>query len=130
MRSNKGTPVLLVTVVTTTAVLLWFFPTSRDFVVRAGLIGGFAGIIAACVPDSEFRQNNRVLLFFVLAVLTVGGYYWSRDHSFGAKHSTLSIFRLVIDYVVAAFAALFVSTVALQYSYSRKFMHGDNSEKV
>ena len=110
--------VLLVATVTAAAVLLWIVPTSRDFVVRAVLIGAFGGIVVDSALK-DYGRNNRVLVFYILLVLLVGGYYWSRDHSFGVKQTTLTVSRLVIDYIVAALAAFFVSTTAVRYFYFR-----------
>lgn len=101
---------MLICLLAATAFLLlaWIAPLSKDFLVRALLIGTFTGLLMSRLPVVRLSWADLVSLAVVAVVLLAGGFYWSRDHAFGNLYPQKAQTILVAQYVSGLIAAAFM----------------------
>lgn len=85
------------------ALLVVIMPTSTDFVVRALAIGSLGGILSCKIFANDLQKNYIISITLTLA-LAVGGFYWSRDHAFGAAYKITNS-TLWLEFLVVALTA-------------------------
>lgn len=117
---RKPMVALFVLVVAFSALLVWTNPFSRDFVIRAGLIGAFGGILTAAYWDSNFRERKLWIWILIVVVLLVGGYYWSGDHAFGSSYRRIASFKMLMDYFLTSTTTLVGAMLITRWIRSQK----------
>lgn len=99
------------------ALLVVIVPTSKDFVVRALVIGSLSGVLSWKLVANDL-QKNYVISITLILVLGVGGFYWSRDHAFGAAYKIANSL-LCLEFLVVALTAFAASVNVLVLQRSR-----------
>lgn len=100
---QKWSPLFLALALVILAVSTWYAPFSLNYLLRALVIGLGFSVLTVAYWSWEIKYPNRLVWSALSVVLIVGGFYWSRDQTFGLGK---------VDAFFCSLAGQFISTVS------------------
>lgn len=80
---QKGAPLFVALALVMLAIATWYGPFSPNYLIRALAIGFGFSVLTIAYWRWEENYPNRLTWLTLSIVLVAGGFYWSRDQTFG-----------------------------------------------
>ena len=106
---HKWSPLFLAMAILGLLIFAWGVPVSISYLVRACLIGLAFGVLTIAYCRWESARPSRLVWSTLSVVLVAGGFYWSKDQTYGVASAWS--WRLAGQFVAMVLAACFASVI-------------------
>ena len=111
-RWQKWSPLFLAFAILMLAGLTWVGPFSISYLIRALIIGADFSILTIAVWRLQLNYPISLIWLVLVFVLITGGFYWSRDQTFGVASVDDFSWSLVGQFISTVVAVFFGVLIA------------------
>lgn len=115
---QRWSPLFLIFALVILIISAVFGPLSLSYLIRALIIGSGFSVLTIAYWRWEIEYPNRLIWLALSVVLIVGGFYWSRDQTFGLNNVDGFFWSLAGQFMSTVAAVLFAVLSALSYKFS------------
>lgn len=104
---QKWSPLFFLLALVILTISAWHGPLSLNYLLRALIIGSGFSVMTFAYWRWEIKHPNRLIWSALSVVLIVGGFYWSKDQTFGINKINSSFWSLAGQFISTASAVFF-----------------------
>lgn len=112
---QKWSPVFFALALVILTISAWYGPLSLNYLIRALLIGSGFSVLTFAYRRWESKYPNRMTWSALSVVLIIGGFYWSKDQTFGLNKVDGFFWSLAGQFISTVSAVFFAGLCALSY---------------
>lgn len=112
---QKWSPLFFALALVILAISAWYGPLSLSYLIRALIIGSGFSVLTIAYLRWKIKYPNRLIWSALSVVLIVGGFYWSKDQTFGLNKVDGFFWSLAGQFFSIVSAVFFAVFSALSY---------------
>jgi len=118
---HRWSPLFCALTISLLAVTAWREPLSWSYLLRAVIIGLIHTVLTIAGWKWELTERGGSLRFMIGLVLIAGGFFWSKDQTFGHNHNDESLWIIAGQFISTVFGVFFALLGALGFKLKRFF---------
>jgi hypothetical protein len=113
---QKWSPLFFAMALVILAISAWYGPLSLSYLIRALMIGAGFSVLSIAYWRWKIEFSNWLIWSTLSVVLILGGFYWSKDQTFGLNNVHGFFWSLAGQFISTVAAVFFAVLSALKHN--------------